>query len=86
MCSHSFQGSFKVAEMDPTLLRPHLTTLQRDMQAVTGVCRVLLGEFAWKDRQVLWCDGKRNALDHLGREKSSFARESGYRCKDAVQF
>lgn len=72
--------------MDSTLIRPHLTILQPDMQAVTGVCRVLLGGFPCEDRQVLWCDGKRNALDDLGRGEASFVRESGYRCRDAVHF
>lgn len=69
MCSHSFQGSFKVAEVDPTPVRPPLTTLQPAMQAVTGICRALLDGSAWKGRQVLWGGGKRNGLEDLEEER-----------------
>lgn len=40
MRSHSFQGSFKAAEVDPTPTRPSLATLQPTVQAVTGLCWV----------------------------------------------
>lgn len=51
MCSSSFQGSFKAAEVDPTPINTSLTTLQPAMQAVTDACRALLGGSAWKGRQ-----------------------------------
>lgn len=65
MCSSSFQGSFKAAEVDPTPINTSLTTLQPALQAVKGACRALLGGSAWKGRHVFQGGGKRNGLDDL---------------------